>query len=99
MKLSVAGSAVCPQPVGSAVRTVFLTALVKSPLFKKLVVRGPELRLCSRELRSRLAADGVLCSGTGPQRVRMVTHLDIGDAEIEAALATTGRVLEELRAG
>ncbi len=50
------------------------------------------------EFRERLAAEGVLCSGTGPQRVRMVTHLDIDDAGIEAAVAVSGRVIEAMRA-
>ncbi len=49
------------------------------------------------EFRERLAAEGVLCSGTGPQRVRMVTHLDVDDAAIDAAVAATGRVLEGMR--
>ncbi len=50
------------------------------------------------EFRERLAAEGVLCSGTGPQRVRLVTHLDVDDAAIDAAVAATGRVLEAMRA-
>ena len=50
------------------------------------------------EFRERLATEGVLCSGTGPQRVRMVTHLDVDDAAIDAAVAATGRVLEAMRA-
>ena len=50
------------------------------------------------EFRERLAAEGVLCSGTGPQRVRMVTHLGVDDAAIDAAVAATGRVIESMRA-
>ena len=50
------------------------------------------------EFRERLAAEGVLCSGTGPQRVRMVTHLDVDDAAIDAAVAAAGRVIESMRA-
>ncbi|MCY4455356.1 MAG: aminotransferase class I/II-fold pyridoxal phosphate-dependent enzyme [Chloroflexi bacterium] len=50
------------------------------------------------EFRERLAAEGVLCSGTGPQRVRMVTHLDVDDAAIEAAVAAAARVIESMRA-
>ena len=50
------------------------------------------------EFRERLAAEGVLCSGTGPQRVRMVTHLGVDDAGIDAAVAATGRVIESMRA-
>ena len=50
------------------------------------------------EFRERLAAEGVLCSGTGPQRVRMVTHLDVDDAAIDEAVAAAGRVVESMRA-
>ena len=50
------------------------------------------------EFRERLAAAGVLCSGTGPQRLRMVTHLGVDDAAIDAAVAATGRVIESMRA-
>ena len=50
------------------------------------------------EFRERLAAEGVLCSGTGPQRLRMVTHLDVDDAAIDAAVAGAGRVIESMRA-
>ena len=45
------------------------------------------------DFRGRLADAGVLCSGTGPQRVRMVTHLDVAAADIEAAVEAAGRVL------
>jgi len=57
----------------------------------------PEAALDGLEFRERLAAEGVLCSGTGPQRLRMVTHLDIDDAAIDPALAAAGRVLEAMR--
>ena len=50
------------------------------------------------EFRERLAAEGVLCSGTGPQRVRMVTHLGVDDAGIEGAVAAASRVVESMRA-
>ncbi|MCY3656845.1 MAG: aminotransferase class I/II-fold pyridoxal phosphate-dependent enzyme [Chloroflexi bacterium] len=50
------------------------------------------------EFRERLAAEGVLCSGTGPQRVRMVTHLDVDDAAIDGAVAAAGQVIESMRA-
>ena len=48
------------------------------------------------EFRQRLAAEGVLCSGTGPQRVRMVTHLDVDADDIEQAVTAAARVLEAL---
>ena len=50
------------------------------------------------EFRERLAAEGVLCSGTGPQRVRMVTHLGIDDAAIDEAVAASARALASMRA-
>ncbi|MGC4045648.1 MAG: GntG family PLP-dependent aldolase [Armatimonas sp.] len=37
------------------------------------------------EIRARLKATGVLCSGSGT-RLRFVTHLDISDADIDTAL-------------
>ncbi|MEZ4503758.1 MAG: low-specificity L-threonine aldolase [Dehalococcoidia bacterium] len=46
------------------------------------------------EFRNRLAEAGVLCSGTGPQRVRMVTHLDVTSTDMDAAIEATARVLE-----
>lgn len=46
------------------------------------------------DFRRRLRAAGVLCSGMGPQRMRMVTHLDVSADQIEAAIARIGRVLE-----
>jgi threonine aldolase len=45
------------------------------------------------EFRRRLAAEGVLCTGTSPQRVRMVTHLDIHVGDIPTAIDATTRVL------
>jgi threonine aldolase len=45
------------------------------------------------EFRRRLAEEGVLCTGTSPQRVRMVTHLDIHADDIPVAIDATARVL------
>ncbi len=45
------------------------------------------------EFRRRLADEGVLCSGTGPQRVRMVTHLDVTSEDIPLAIDAASRVL------
>ena len=56
-----------------------------------------EAALDGLEFRERLAAEGVLCSGTGPQRLRMVTHLDVDDAAIDEALAAARRVVEAMR--
>jgi threonine aldolase len=38
-------------------------------------------------LAARCRADGVLVSGVGPRRVRLVTHLDVDDAAIDRALS------------
>ena len=36
---------------------------------------------------SRLGAAGVLCGAAGPDTVRLVTHADVGDADVDRALA------------
>jgi threonine aldolase len=41
----------------------------------------------------RLAAEGVLTGAVGPREVRFVTHLDVGDADIDAALVAARRAL------
>ena len=46
------------------------------------------------QFRARLAAEGVLCSGTSATRIRMVTHLDVSGDDIEAAVAAAARVLK-----
>ncbi len=48
------------------------------------------------EFRARLAADGVLCSGTSRQRIRMVTHLDVSREQIDRACAAAARALRAL---
>lgn len=50
------------------------------------------------EFRRRLAEEGVLCTGTSTQRVRMVCHLDVTAAQIEAAIPRIRTVLESLPA-
>lgn len=59
--------------------------------FELVGVDGPEFR-------KRLAAEGVLCSGTAPTRIRMVTHLDVTAADIEDAIPLVARVLDGLPA-
>ncbi len=39
-----------------------------------------------------LRAEGVLCNPTGPAELRLVTHLDVSDADVEAALQAFARV-------
>ena len=48
------------------------------------------------EFRARLTEAGVLCSGTGPQRVRMVCHLDVSAADIDVAIDRIAAVLESM---
>jgi threonine aldolase len=44
-------------------------------------------------LLSSLAEEGVLMGPFGPRRVRAVTHLEVGDEEIQRALEALGRVM------
>jgi len=44
-------------------------------------------------LAASCRADGVLVSVVGPRRVRLVTHLDVGDAGVERAIAVLRRTL------
>ena len=48
--------------------------------------------------RERLKEEGVLCSGTSPERVRMACHLDVSSADIDEAIARIARVLDRLPA-
>ena len=50
------------------------------------------------QFRDQLAAEGVLSSGTSPTRIRMVTHLDVSTADIDAAVPIIARVIEGLPA-
>ena len=50
------------------------------------------------EFRARLTDAGVLCTGTAPQRVRMVCHLDVSSRDIEEAIVRIGTVLESMPA-
>ena len=46
-------------------------------------------------LTAALEREGVLMSTVGPDRVRAVTHLDVDRADIDIALATTRRVIDQ----
>ena len=48
------------------------------------------------QFRERLAAAGVLCTGTSPQRVRLVCHLDVSREDIEAAIDVIAATLRAL---
>jgi threonine aldolase len=45
------------------------------------------------ELVGRLAAEGVLCLDESPWSVRFVTHLDVDDDDVEAAVAAATKAL------
>lgn len=47
------------------------------------------------EVRDGLVRRGVLASATGPETLRFVTHLDVGDADVERALAALRAELAE----
>ncbi len=44
------------------------------------------------EVVERLAAEGVLVGAIGPQRIRIVTHLDVDEAGVERAVDAIGRL-------
>ena len=48
--------------------------------------------------RERLAAEGVLCSGVSPTRIRFVTHLDVSARDVEDAIPLIAGVLNGLPA-
>ncbi|MEX1021704.1 MAG: GntG family PLP-dependent aldolase [Dehalococcoidia bacterium] len=50
------------------------------------------------EFRARLKDEGVLCSGTAPQRIRLVCHLDVTSEDIDTAISAIARVLDSLPA-
>jgi threonine aldolase len=47
----------------------------------------------AHQLEARCEADGVLLSGVGPKRVRLVTHLDLDDEAIDRGLAVITKAL------
>jgi len=50
------------------------------------------------DFRARLRDEGVLCSGTAPERIRMACHLDVTAQDIDAAIDKIARVLEAMPA-
>jgi threonine aldolase len=50
------------------------------------------------DVRERLAAEGVLVTMVAG-KIRMLTHVDVGDPDVDAALAAWGRVVDALPAG
>jgi len=51
------------------------------------------IRASASDINAALKAEGVLASALGPNFLRFVTHLDISDADIEAARAAITKVL------
>ena len=49
------------------------------------------------EFVQRWQDKGVLASAIGPTRIRVVTHRDLSDADIERAVATAKEVIDEIR--
>ncbi len=50
------------------------------------------------EFRRRLEAEGVLCTGTSAQRVRMVCHLDVSRDDVDAAIDRVRKVIASMPA-
>jgi len=46
-------------------------------------------------LRDAMAARGILVWPFGPQRLRLMTHLDVDDADVERAVVALRSVVEE----
>ena len=57
--------------------------------YAALTVEGRDPKKVCEGLKAR----GVLAQPAGPDRIRLVTHFDVGDEDVEAALAAFGPVL------
>jgi threonine aldolase len=51
-----------------------------------VIVETAPLRLSGADFAGALESRGVLCHATGPHRLRLVTHRDVREAEVERAL-------------
>lgn len=69
----------------AGVRTNIVVATLTAPSHPEL----PPAAAFVAGMRER----GVLCGAFGPRQVRLVTHYEIGDADVEAALAAAAGVL------
>lgn len=58
-----------------------------------VILRMVSKRIDPEELVQRMAAAGVLALTFGPGRVRLVTHNDIDDADVEKALLSISRIV------
>jgi hypothetical protein len=62
-------------------------------LFVDVTAAGHEVL----DVRARLAAEGVLVTMVAG-KIRMLTHVDIGDGDVDAAIGAWRRVVDELPA-
>src|SRR5438046_656087 len=62
-----------------------VTGGVVAPESNMVVVDLPTDGVRVEELAAKARAEGVLLSGLGPYRLRLVTHLDVDDAACERA--------------
>ncbi len=63
-----------------------------------VLVDTSSLNLSAAAFAGRLAEKGILCHATGPHRLRLVTHNDLGAEQIERALEVILGVLKSLPA-
>ena len=66
------------------------------PLTNIVYARLPGARFTNRRFVDALRQCGVLCNAVGNDRIRMVTHHDVGEADIRTALAAVARTWESL---
>jgi threonine aldolase len=53
-----------------------------------------ELKISAQELNAELKSEGVLASALGPNFLRLVTHYDFSDSELEKAIEVLSRLLK-----
>ena len=53
-----------------------------------------ELNISAQELNAELKSEGVLASALGPNFLRLVTHLDFSDSDLEKAIEVLSRLLK-----
>jgi threonine aldolase len=53
-----------------------------------------ELKISAQELNAQLKSEGVLASALGPNFLRLVTHLDFSDSDLEKAIEVLSRLLK-----
>jgi threonine aldolase len=53
-----------------------------------------ELKISAQELNAQLKAEGILASALGPNFLRLVTHLDFNDKDLEKAIEVLSKLLK-----